>query len=243
MPIHPRLLRDAIQDRLPRRHLTTRELERRDRIVSAGRSAFVRCGRHTITLSSLALVLNLTPAAFRRIFIDLDDLLFQILDQHLLALARKIAEIPDCDPDHKAKRCEAYLNATRGNLSAYTEDHLLLLRERHQLPPDLLQHIELQRTAIGEDLAGTLHAEATLAVLDIQGSTNAELLRLVRHIGEPPPLAQPEPAHEPADPLILLVPKPRDPPAAERLAAASPPQPGPGPLAADDPHYARAGPH
>jgi AcrR family transcriptional regulator len=248
MPVSPRLLRDAIQHLLPRRHLTTRELERRDRIVSAGRSAFVRFGRHGITLGSLALALNLGPAAFRRLFIDLDDLLYQIIDQHLFAVARKIAAIPDSDPDHRTKRCEAYLNATRGNLGAYTEDHLLLLRERHQLPPDLLGHIEGQRTAIGEDLAGTLHAEATLAVLDIQGSTHAELLRLVRHIGEPPPLAQPEPAPGAADPPppVRLIAKAPDPPLPDALAAASPltpSQPGSKPLAADDAKRARAGPH
>jgi AcrR family transcriptional regulator len=252
MPIHPRLLRDAIADRLPRRHLTTRELQRRDLILSAGRTAFVRCGRHAITLGSLALVLHLTTAAFRRLFIDLDDLLYQILDQHLLTVARKIAEIPDSDPDHKARRCEAYLDATRGNLGAYTEDHLLLLRERHLLPPDLLAHIESARTAIGEELAGTLHAETTLAVLDIQGSTNAELLRLVRHIGEPAPIAQPEPAPDLAPELAgepapaRLVPKPPDRLWSEALAPASQPaptQPATGPSSADDARRARAGPH
>jgi AcrR family transcriptional regulator len=203
MKTSPRLLRDTIQHLLPRRHLTTKELERRDLILSAGRTAFVRFGRHGITLSSLALALNLSPSTIRRFFIDLDDLLSQILDQHLLTVARTIAAIPDTDTDHKTKRCEAYLNATRGNLGAYTEDHHLLLRERHRLPPDLLRHIEGLRTAIGEDLGGYFHGEATLAVLDIQGLTHAELLRLVGHIEEPASLAQPEPA-PPKSPLPLL---------------------------------------
>jgi AcrR family transcriptional regulator len=244
MPIHPRLLRDAIRDRLPRRNFSIRELERRDLILSAGRSAFVRCGRHNITLGSLALALNLAPATIRRFFIDLDDLLYEILDQHLLAVARRIAAIPDSGPDHATRRCAAYLDATRGNLGAYTENHLLLVRERHLLPPDLLANIESARTAIGEDLAGPLHAEATLAVLDIQGSSNAELLRLVKHIGEPAPIAEPEPAAEPAVP-VRLVPKPPVFPRNEAAAAApctTARQPGETPLAADDANRARAGP-
>jgi AcrR family transcriptional regulator len=247
MPVHPRLLRDAIQHLLPKRHLTTRELERRDLIVRAGRAAMVRFGRHGITLSSLALALGLTPAAIRRLFIDLDDLLYHILDQHVLTVAKTIAKIPDSDADHAIKRCAAYLDATRGNLGAYTEDHLLLVRERHRLPPDLIPHIENARTAIGEDLAGPLHAEATLAVLDIQGSSNAELLRLVRHIGEPEPLTQPEPAAAPADPPppVWLVPKPPEFPLTgpEADSRSTPSQPGSRPLTAHDAKRARAGPH
>jgi hypothetical protein len=63
-------------------------------------------------------------------------------------------------------RCSAaYVAFTRNAFSGSTPDHTLLIRERHTLPPDLLEPIEHLRELIGSNL-GKVCPEATLSLLD-----------------------------------------------------------------------------
>jgi AcrR family transcriptional regulator len=122
-------------------------------------------GRDTITLTSMALALRIARSTLRHYFCDLDALLAEILHRHLRRLADALGEIPYDDPDLHRKRRAAYLNATRTPLGGLNEAHLLLVRDRHLLPDDLLPLVESYRTSIGLLVAGP-DPEPVLALLD-----------------------------------------------------------------------------
>ncbi len=167
MNIIPARLLRAHADDMPgaRYRLSSQERDREERIIAAGISMFARFGRAGVTMGNFAMSLRMSPATIRRHFPDLDALLAEILYRHLAALAAAIGEpVRQGDPA-KAARRRAYLTASRTPYSAPTERHLLLLRDRHSLPPDLLQPIEAVRLQLGEMLAGD-HAEAALSLLD-----------------------------------------------------------------------------
>src|SRR5271157_2200115 len=124
-----RILRATIEARHNRPAPTPRQLEREDRIVAGAQTAFAEHGRHTVTLTSMALALRIARSTLRHYFCDLDALLAEILHRHLHRLARALAEIPFDDPDLHQKRRAAYLAATRTPLGGLNEAHLLLVRD------------------------------------------------------------------------------------------------------------------
>jgi AcrR family transcriptional regulator len=132
-------------------------------------------GRHTITLTSMALALRMVRSALRHHFCDLDELLSEILHRHLARLAKIVGEAASYDdPDALRKRRAAYLAATRTALGGLTEAHLLLVRDRHLLPADLRSAIEAFRHDIARLVAGPL-AEKALTLLDSPAWTEEEI--------------------------------------------------------------------
>jgi AcrR family transcriptional regulator len=163
MHIHPRILRaqaDALEGGPHFR--TERERERHERIITIGRALMARHGSHAVTFANLAAALRISTTTLRRHFIDLHALLGEILTRHLAALSCALAEIPSDAPDHDRRKRQAYAAFTRTGLGGLTEAHLLLVRDRHFLPDDLLPQIEDARDAIGDTLAGANGREALL---------------------------------------------------------------------------------
>jgi len=156
-----RLLRADAQDfdRNPP-DLSPREWAQYDRIVEVGRSILARRGCHAVSLAGLAQALRMAPTTLRRHFPDMDALLGTILRQHLRNIAIEIGKIPHSTPDLHRQRRAAYLAFTRTALGGFTEAHLLLVRDRHTLPDDILPSIEQTRLALGGNLAGDMACEA-----------------------------------------------------------------------------------
>jgi AcrR family transcriptional regulator len=166
MPTPARILRDFADD-LPnvRPKWSTRELEREDRILSTAKSLLARYGRANVTFTTLAFALRLAPATIRRHFADLDSILFELITRHLMAISRAMGDVPFPQSNRQAALRAAYVACTRTAFSAPIESHTLLLRDRHALPPDLLEHVEKLRTLLGQTL-GNAHDETVLALLD-----------------------------------------------------------------------------
>ena len=167
MPIPIRTLRTHADD-LPnaRPILSARELDREDRILNTARALMVRFGRANLTFRSLAVAMRLAPATIRRHFPDLDSILAELITRHLRAIACALGEVARDHPHQLAGKRAAYLTFTRNGLGcAPTESHTLLVRERHTLPPDLLDPIEHHRDIIGTMLTKE-HTDTTLALLD-----------------------------------------------------------------------------
>lgn len=201
----PRLLRAEIED-IPgaRLQLSARERERQAVILAAGRRVLVNHGRAGIRLADLAIALGMAPGTIRRYFPDLDYLLGEILRTHLLAISSAIGnalrEVMDAastgttpattlaTPQRQAIARAAYLAATRTVLGGHTESHLLLMRERHHLPPDLLAGIEGTRDALGEILAGD-HGAQALGLLDMPELSPAMIEGMLRVLALPARMA------------------------------------------------------
>ncbi len=167
MPTPIRILR-AHADDLPnaRPMLSARELDREDRILDTARALIFRFGRVNLTFNALAVAMRLAPATIRRHFPDLDSILSEIILRHLRAIACALGEVPRDHPNRQAAARAAYITFTRNGMGcAPTEAHTLLIRERHTLPPDLLEHIEQLRDLIGTSFAKD-HIETTLGLLD-----------------------------------------------------------------------------
>ncbi len=170
MPIPIRILRAHVQD-LPgeRRTPSARELDREDRILNTARALMARYGRANLTFGALAAAIRLAPATIRRHFPDLDSILAALIYRHLNAISHAIGEathgIPFHHPQRHALQRAAYVAFTRNAFSGTTPDHTLLIRERHTLPPDLLDHIEHLRELIGGSL-GKATPETILSLLD-----------------------------------------------------------------------------
>jgi AcrR family transcriptional regulator len=161
-----RTLRDYAERRPENRpKFSPGELDRQDRILATARSLMARFGRAGLTLHGLAGAMRLAPATIRRHFADLDTILYEILNRHLMDISRAIGDIPLTHPNRQAAQRAAYIEATRNGLSAPIENHTLFLRDRHFLPPDLAEPLEQMRTIIGQNLGGE-HEETILALLD-----------------------------------------------------------------------------
>jgi AcrR family transcriptional regulator len=166
MPTPIRILRAHLDERPgARAQRSVRELDQEDRILEAARTLMARYGRGSITLNSLAVAMRLAPATIRRLFPDLDCILFELLQRHLHALSHALGEIPRDHPNRHAALRAAYVAFTRNAFSGTTDIHTLLLRERHTLPPDLADPIENLRMLIGERLAHE-HVDTVLILLD-----------------------------------------------------------------------------
>src|SRR5271163_3044354 len=218
-----RILRATIENRHGRPTQTERERAREDRFIAGAQTAFAEHRRDKTTVSAMARALRTSAAMLRHCFCDLDALLAEILHRHLTSLAKAFGEIPFDDPETHRKRRAIYLARTRTALGGLTEAHLLLVRDRHLLPPDLLPMVEAHRHAIGELLAGPL-ARRALCLLDS-------------------PDWDPEDIETVLAPLIAKTAKQPEPPAAPppALAAATPPPPPPPklPPATEEQHRAR----
>jgi AcrR family transcriptional regulator len=205
-----RILRDDIED-IPGtcRVLSARELDRQDLIRAAATRVLAAHGRLAITIAGVAGALCLSAGTVKRLFPDMDALLIDILRRHLRAISAAIATIDRDDPHCFARRRAAYIAFTRTPMGNPTEAHLLLLRDRHSLPPGALEGLEAFRRGIGECLAGAQGAIA-LNLLDMPELMPAEieacLASLMAVAASPPAPAPsppvPEPALEPIPPTI-----------------------------------------
>jgi AcrR family transcriptional regulator len=166
--------------------LTDRERERRDNILRLGRAVLAKHGRDRVRFIDIAIGLNITQAAIRRHFVDLDALLGDILRRHCRAIVAELAKIPQDAPDRDRKRRAAYIAATRTPLGNLTADHVLLVRDRHLLPDDERIPLELLRDEIGHIVAGE-HFELALELLDLPhvGADEIEA-KLARQISPAP---------------------------------------------------------
>jgi AcrR family transcriptional regulator len=171
MPIPVRLLRATAEDMPGARHRPThQEQERETRIIAAATTLMAIYGRPGLSMYGVAAALRMSPATLRRHFPDLDSLLAEILFRHLSSIAAAIGQAPALPAtasmaQRRAARRAVYIRVTRGPLNAPTHAHLLLIRERHVLPPDIAENVEKLRDQIGDMLAGD-NAEAALALLD-----------------------------------------------------------------------------
>jgi AcrR family transcriptional regulator len=163
MSIPTRILRARAQNRAPAEYaLTARQQNRHEHIVATAQCLMSAYGSANIAFRDLAIALRMGSATLRFHFVDLDALLGEILSRHLHAVATVIGGIQPDAADPKAARRAAYLAYTRGADGGLTEAHLLLVRDRHLLPPDLLEGLEGMRRHIGELLAGDMADEALL---------------------------------------------------------------------------------
>jgi len=145
--------------------LTDRERERRDNILCLGRSILAKHGRDRVRFIDIAVGLNLTKAAVRRHFVDIDALLGHIILLHLRALVAEFAKVPQNAPDRDRKRRAAYIAFTRTPMGGLTPDHILLVRDLKLLPEDERVPLELLRDEVGRIVAGE-HFELVLEWLD-----------------------------------------------------------------------------
>jgi AcrR family transcriptional regulator len=186
-----RILRASYDNHHKRPEQSAREQAREERILAGAQTVFAENGRHEVTLTSMALALHVVRSTLRHHFCDLDALLAAILNRHLVYLARIIGDAAHYDdPDAFRKRRAAYLAATRTILGGLTEAHLLLVRDRHLLPEDLLPHIEGFRNDIAHLVAGP-DGRKILALLDSPEWTPDDIEALLAP-------HQPQPAQPPA---------------------------------------------
>ena len=132
---------------------TSREQQRYERILAVAETVMARHGTHTITLGGLTLALRLSSGALKRYFPDMQALLGTLLLRHLGNIARAVGEVPHDVPDRPQGMRAAYLAYTRTEPGEFTDAHLLLVRDRHLLPKDLLQNIEATHRDLGDILA------------------------------------------------------------------------------------------
>jgi AcrR family transcriptional regulator len=141
--------------------LTPREDELHHRLITAATVLMARFGFAHISLAEFILALRVTKNAFRRLFCDMEGLCGEILIRHLTELLTFVTHAAQDSPGRRA----AYLTFTRSHWGDPTYAHLLLVRDRHLLPPDLREQIEALRTQLGQLLAGE-HGASALALLD-----------------------------------------------------------------------------
>jgi AcrR family transcriptional regulator len=201
MPTPTRLLR-AIVDNLPGRSRTLSEKQqaRREEILAAALGIMVKHGRSGLTMAGFATALRSSPATIRRIFFDLDSILAELLNRHLLAIFAAIGQVPEDAPARKTALRAAYLKTTRTGQGALADAHRLLLRERHTLPPDLAAPLEQAIKSLGEILAGA-NADAALALLDTPSLQAPQIEAMLAGLNpkavEPQAPIRPKPAPQP----------------------------------------------
>ena len=222
-----RILRARIDEAPgPRRYLSNRDLDRRDRILQAGCLVLAEFGRHAITMASFALGLGLLPGTVRRLFPDLDNLLGEIIRQHIRAVSIAVCAVPQDVADRPAAQRAAYITATRTSLGAPAAAQLLLL-DRRLLPPDERASIEAARDSLAEILGGP-HGMLILNLLDMACLSPAQIeatIAILAPAAASPPEAAPElaPALAPEQNAETTVTAPAMPP----LAATTPPAQSP----------------
>ena len=202
MHISPRVIRAEAEALgcLPK-FLTDKQREQRDNIQRLGRSILAKNGRDRVRFIDIAVGLNITKAALRRHFVDIDALLGNILLRHLRALVAEIAKIPHDAPDRDRKRRAAYIAFTRTPMGGLTQDHLLLVRDLKLLPEDERIPLEVLRDDVGRIVAGD-HFEVALELLDLPHFDAAYVeAKLAAHMAPPRRAATPR-DFEPPDPWL-----------------------------------------
>jgi AcrR family transcriptional regulator len=186
----------------PRNRLSEKDLAMREEILVDARRHMARFGADSFSMAALATGIEVAVSAIIRHFCDMDYLLFKILVHHLDNIARHLAAVPLETANRQAALRAAYVNAIRTGMGGHSEGHTILLRDRHHLPPDLLEQIEARYYHLGEMLGGNF-ADAVLRVLeipyqpaDLLEQMVAPLLARLATLESAPP--QPEPA-EPED--------------------------------------------
>jgi AcrR family transcriptional regulator len=182
--------------------LSPREQDRRDRILANALTLMAQYGRHSLTMAAFATGLRLSPAMVRRHFPDLDNLFAEILRAHLHAIAGAIGAIPPDTPNPQAARRAAYIAATRTASGNLTAAHLLLVRDRHLLPPDEAHSIEHMRGLLAETLAGP-GGHAALVLLDAPDFQAPQIEAMLEAAAAHPATA---PAQHTAEPLQRAAP-------------------------------------
>jgi AcrR family transcriptional regulator len=144
-----RILRAKAQARNPAHFaLTERQRAREAAILDIAQHLIADEGLANVTFAGLARALRLSVATLIFHFVDLEALLGELIRRHLRALAAELGKIAADDPLRHQKRRAAYLAYTRTPMGGLTEAHLLLVRDRHTLPPDERDGID--RQGIGE---------------------------------------------------------------------------------------------
>jgi AcrR family transcriptional regulator len=186
-----RILRAKAQARNPAHFaLTERQRVRQESILDIAKHLIADEGRENITFAGLARALRLAVTTLAFHFVDLEALLGEIIRRHLRALSSELGKISADDPLRHKKRRAAYVAYTRTPMGGLNEAHLLLVRDRHTLPPDERETIELIRYGIGELLTDG-SVEDVFLFLDAPLLTPARIEAYIAgHAPEPPP--QPE---------------------------------------------------
>ena len=197
MPIPSRILRTRVEDHLGRPEFTNRQRDHEAHILAAAEDLFATYGRHEVTWRSLGESLRMATATLRWHYTDLHALFAAILSRHLRNVAKALGEVPLDAPNRRHAQCLAYLAATRLPFGGLTPAHLLLTRDRHTLPEDVLDPIEEMRHSLGMLVGGNLGQE-TLDRLDTPWVTAESLGPVLEILVSPPPPAPPLP--EPALP-------------------------------------------
>ncbi len=207
MPTPDRILRAKAQARDPSHFaFTARQRQRHERIIALGQYLIADEGRQNITFRSLACALRMSPAALRFHFVDMEALLGKIIRRHLLRLAAALGTYEPTDPARQQKRRAAYLAFTRTALGGFTEAHLVLVRDRHTLPDDERNSIDLMRQGLGELLAGPGEsADEILHLLDAPFldapaiEARVAALRIQPQPAAPPHSPEPNPPPHPGE--------------------------------------------
>ncbi len=191
-------------------HLSSREHERRDRILLTATRLIAIHGRAAITLPALAAAMHLTPRAVQKLFPCLDTILVEILHRHLQSIANTLAEIPHDAPRVQTLRRAAYIAATRTPFGgAPTDAHLLLTRDRHALPPDLAASLDSHRLSIALILTPPAQdPETTLTLLDAPHLQPAQIEAILQALAPTPPKPLRRPLSKPNHTPPYTHPKP-----------------------------------
>jgi AcrR family transcriptional regulator len=181
---------------------------RQETILDVAKYLIADEGLENVTFSRLAKALRMATSTLAFHFVDLPALLGQIIRLHLRALSAELGRVNADDPDRHRKRRAAYLAYTRTPLGGLTEAHLLLVSDRHTLPPDERDGIELTRYGIGELLTDDMVEEA-FALLDLPYIDAARIeARLATPL--PAPAARPARTKAPTPVANLLQLQPAD---------------------------------
>jgi AcrR family transcriptional regulator len=184
--------------------LTPRQQRRQANILTVATEMIARFGLSHCSMRLIAHALRIGTATLRWHFSDLDCILAEILRAHLAGLTQAIADVPQTAPDAQQRKRAAFRHYTRGANATFTHEHLLLVRDRSQLPPDLAEPIEAAYQEIGICLAGTLagHSADALAMLDTLRLTAPEIETRLALLANPPPRIVPSTA-----PRIAIMPQ------------------------------------
>jgi AcrR family transcriptional regulator len=173
---HPARTIRALAEDLPeaRPFLQRRDQQRHDLIRAVGRRAFAELGPGGFSIKDFANAVWMSVTRFTHYYCDLESLLADLIETHLMDLYAAIGNIPSNTPDRPAAHRAAYFAATRTHRGGLTQSHLLLLHARRSLPPDLREPLEQLRDRLGEVMAPG-HAEAALSLLDSSDFAPAEI--------------------------------------------------------------------
>lgn len=208
---------DAVGKNGPDFKFNRRDWERHDAILLTGEILLARHGHMSFSFRAFALAMRLSRCTLERHFIDLHDLLGEILRRHLAKVIDAIAKVPRDTPNRLQAMRHAYLAATRNAEGDFTDAHLLLIRDRAKLPPDILDAVDGAHYGIGVMLSEPGKVTDTLEILDWEGVTPDEIELVLADEDQPAPAKQAPDHPPPATPPIE--------PAAEPLTVAAEPPP------------------